>query len=259
MTEHRPPIETDPLGAIRKELLTAAWRRKAADDRRRRLLVTVSTVLVSLACVAGGATAAGVDLPVIGDALHTLSVINEADNKADVNGERDPTEPRNLAEIKPGPGNSTETLSFPWATGGDAFAAAYLNTQDQVCFVVARPDGESNQGGCMSPLLLAERLDDGVAYVQGVWSGVSTVVTGYVSDKVERIGVRGPQGDLDVRLSEPWRPDVVGASSLKAFVATVDSGGDGGLDIVEANKVLDARNYVIEGHLPDGRTVVVRP
>lgn len=259
MRENRPPVETDPLGAIRKELLTAAWRRKAADDRRRRLLVTVATMLVSLACVAGGAAAAGVDLPVIGDALHALSVLNEADHKADVNGERDPTEPRNLAEIKPGPGNSTETLGFPWATGGSGAAAAYLNTQDQICFVVAGPHGEANQGGCMSPRLLAERLDDGIAYLQGVSSAASTVVTGYVSEEVERIGVRGPQGMFDVRLSEPWKPDVAGAIAFKAFVATADSGGEGGLDMAEANEVLDARNYVIEGHLSDGRTVTVRP
>jgi hypothetical protein len=72
MNEHRPPIETDPLGAIRKELLTAAWRKKAVDDRRRRVFTAISTVFAMLVVGVGGVGAFGLDVPVIGDALNSL-------------------------------------------------------------------------------------------------------------------------------------------------------------------------------------------
>jgi hypothetical protein len=260
MNDHsQPPIETDPLGAIRKELLSAAWRKKAADDRRRRVIATVSAMLVSLACVAGGAGAVGVDVPLIGDALHSLSALNEGAEKVDGNGEADPSEPKNFAKLKPGAGNSTESLAFPWGNGRMGAAAAYLNTEDRVCFVIAGPSGEASGGGCMSPAALTRQLDDGVAYLLGVASPGPTVATGYVSSEIEDVAVRGPQGRFDVRMSAGWTPDVAGAATLRAFVATRANEGGGGAATGTGDEVLDRRNYVIEGHLADGRTVTVRP
>lgn len=257
MTGHRPPIETDPLGAIRKELLTAAWRKKAVDDRRRRLLASVSAVLTMLVFGAGGVSALGVDVPVIGDAIDRL-VARHEDRAAP--GRPGPGLPASVVEVKPGPGNTSEVLRFPWGDdSGTAAAAAYLNTQEQICFVVVTPEDRGTGTGCLEPVALADKLDEGVAYPLGLQSGRSIVVTGYVAPEIDHIRVLGPQGQLEVQLAAPWRPDSPGASAVRAFVATIPSPAGGRLGGADTTHVLNLDSYSIDALLADGRRVTVHP
>lgn len=250
---HYPPIETDPLGAIRKELLAAGWRQKARRDRRRRAATALSTVMVTLVCAVGGASALGWDVPLIGDPLDRwITGKQEIAQSPDL----DPTAPIGVGDIKPGAGNSTEPLSFPWAGGPDtAAAAAYLNTRDQVCFVLEGPDGGLDIGGCTPPELISDRLEDAAAYLVGVRADASIVVWGYVADDVDRVSVDGPQGPLEVRLSGPWTPAVEGAGQMRAFVAVSDArAAQKGV----AGELIDPDAYTVGATLRDGRTVTVR-
>jgi hypothetical protein len=256
MTDRLPPIETDPLGAIRKELLNAAWRKKARDDRRRRMATVASALMLMFVSVVGGAGALGIDFPLIGDALEGL-VAGRQEAERDEN--RDPTLPKAPADLKPGEGNVSEPLRFAADAGGTAVAAAYLNRNDDVCFVLAGQSSGAGAAGCMSPLVLARRVDAGVAYLQAIHGAPSLVVTGYVSPEIENLVVRGPGGQLDVRLGSPWTPEVAGASPLRPFIATRNRGGQDHFDPAQQDVLLDVRNYSAEVHLRDGRTIKVQP
>jgi hypothetical protein len=252
-TPHYPPIETDPLGAIRKELLAAGWRQKARRDRRRRAATTLSTFMVTLVCAVGGASALGWEVPVVGDALDRIGV---GRSEIAQSPDRDPTTPVAPADIKPGDGNSTEALELPWGGGPEtATAAAYLNTRDQACFALAKPGGGSAVNGCTPPELVRRRLDEAAAYLVAVSSDASIVVSGYVAADVTRVSVEGPQGRLEVRLSEPWTPAVEGSGPMRAFVAVGDTPPDGK---VSTDELIDPDAYTVGATLRDGRTITVR-
>jgi hypothetical protein len=261
MREHRPPVETDPLGAIRKELLTAAWRRKAADDRRRRLLTAMSAAALTLAVVAGGAGALGVDVPVVGDALNAVVARHEQSIREAGGYQGDPRLRESAADMKPGPGNSTETLTFPWGeTGKMAAAAAYLNTQDQICVAVVAPRDQVSPMGCTPAPELKRKIESGVAHLAGVLLSESIVVTGYVQPGVGEIQVNGPRGALDVHLTKLWSPPATGGAPLRAFVAVAPSGSiNGRVSASDGARLLDLREYSLQARLSDGRTITVRP
>jgi hypothetical protein len=252
MNDRLPPIETDPLGAIRKELLTAAWRQKAVRDRRRRTGTVLATVMVTLVTAVSGAAALGLSAPFIGDALDDIIDLR---GPIESSPDRDPSLPIGVADLKPGPGNSTEPLTFPWGNGeGSALAAAYLNRLDHVCFVVDPPNDREFFDGCSSPAVLAQRLGEAAAFLLGVRADESVVVTGYVAATADDVQVEGPQGAMNVQISEPWTPDVPGAPTLRAFVASASAQeatrSDGG-------NAIDPRSYTISVRLQDGRTVTV--
>jgi hypothetical protein len=250
---YMPPVETDPLGAIRKELLSAAWRRKARRDRNRRLATITTTAVVALASVAGAAGALGIDLPVIGDALHRLATVRQSGDEP--SGGRGGAEALGEppVDIEPGRGNTTEELRVASPSGEAVVGAAYLNTRHEACFVVATPDRHQYLGGCSPPRLIGERVDDRIAYVQGVSVAETVVMTGYLSDDVQEIEIDGPHGPLDVAMSRPWAPEAPGATPVRAFLATSGSGGP-----PDASAV-DLDGYAIEARLQDGRRVRIRP
>jgi len=253
MREHYPPVETDPLGAIRKELLAAGWRRKARRDRRRRATTALSTFLLTLVCAVGGAAALGLNVPVIDDVLERFGADRQEIAQSP---DREPTTPIAPADIKPGLGNSTESLEIPWGQGAEsAYATAYLNTNDQACFVLLRPGDRVQVGGCIAPELVSRRLGDAAVYLVGVRADDdATLVTGYVAADVERVSVDGPHGQLPARLSEPWQPDAPGAEPLRALVAS--SAPPRG-DKVEDDEILSLDNYRVSARLRDGRIVTV--
>jgi len=262
MSDYRPPIETDPLGAIRKELLAAGWRDKARRDRRRHLGTVAVAMLLTFVTAVGTAGALGLEIPLLRDALDRIDTSLERQAGQDSAGEGDHKLRKELADIKPGQGNSTEAITFPWGGAGEhAFAAAYLNELDLVCFVVLRPTADREVTGCLSAIALTQRLDDGVAYIAGVSARESTMVIGYVAAEIEHIAVRGPQGRLSVRLTQPWKPSLPGVAPLRGFVAVVPAGIRSG-DTVPSkdnDEAIDPRNYSIEAETDDGRTVIVRP
>jgi hypothetical protein len=251
MTDRLPPIETDPLGAIRKELIGAAWRQKARADRRRRVLTVASSMLLTLVCLAGGAAAVGVEVPLVGDTLAGLVAGRQEAERQSASGEGDPTLPDSPADLAPGSNSHSEPIRVRWGSDGSAIAAAYLNRQGDVCFLLAQPGGAATVGGCQSPASITQRLDSGVALLLGVTDDRFVVVRGYVDAPIAKVEVRGPQGSLDVRVGAPWRPDGQ-VDMIRPFVAV---GRGGGQDA----RTLDPRNYVIEAHLPDGRTVHIVP
>jgi hypothetical protein len=260
MTDRLPPVETDPLGAIRKELLSAAWQQKARADRRRRLVTVASSLMLTFVCLVGGAGALGVELPIITEALHEVGISRDEAEKLSTEPGGDPTLPKSPTDLKAGSDSFVDPISFPWGSGETATATAYLNTRDEVCFLLIRPEGRATGIGCTSPLLLADRVDAGVAYVVAVEAGpTELVLSGYVAPEIDRMTARGPTGSMQTRLGSTWTPDVDGASPLKPFVAVAPRSGDERFESGESDRALDVRNYTLEVHLPDGRTVTVQP
>lgn len=256
MNGHHPPIETDPLGAIRKELLGAAWRQKARRDRHRRLATVTASFVLLLASVAGGASALGVDLPLIGDVLDRHAA-RELDRGG--GGGANARVPGNPSDVEPGPGNATERLEVPWTEGKVAVGAAYLNTSQQVCFALATPRAENiSASGCAPKDVVREQVDDGVAYVQGVSLHDMGVVTGYVASEAAAVRVRGPYGPLRVIMSEPWTAGSGDGKPIRAFFAVFDLGGLD-TDPRAFRRVVSRSSYSIDVTLHDGRTISVRP
>jgi hypothetical protein len=252
MTDRLPPIETDPLGAIRKELLSAAWRQKARADRRRRMMTVASSLMLTFVCLVGGATAVGVDFPVVGDTLERLVAGRQDAERQSAGGEGDPTLPASPADVARVPESRSRPLEVPWGEGGSLTAAGYLDREGGVCFLLVRPGGAATAGACTPAELLQARLDSGVAFLQSVVSDRFTVASGFVEAAVDRVDVRGPGGALHASVGETWRPGGAGLP-VRPFVAVGPAAGDG------TSSALDLRDFVVEAHLRDGRTVVVRP
>lgn len=233
-------IETDPLDAIRAELVRAARRQSARRRARRQMIGIAAAVLALLAATAGASALSGftTGIPMVDELLDNTS-------RPTVDAQQPPGgtgAPGNVPsapgpDLRPGPGGATEPLAVP--TGdGVAQAVAYVSRDGTICNATAEPhpriEGEvrGGAGGCYVPANLARKLErHGIA-----WSGVAAgperrVFDGYADADVRSIRVIGADTDVEVQLTEPWTPDVPSADALRFFVivdeADIDVGGDG--------------------------------
>jgi hypothetical protein len=199
-------VESDPLAALRAELVGAARRQLRRRRRRRRTLVATGAILGLLAATAGAGALTGFStgVPVVDEllAVEGGSLVGE-----------------------PGPGGATEPLPVPTYGGGTAQAVAYLSKDGTVCHVQAErhPSIEGSVrgggGGCWLAADLARRLDR-----RGIqWSGSShgtdmRVFGGYADGDVVDIRVLGEAAGAEVRMTKPWRPRIAGGEPLRLFV-----------------------------------------
>jgi hypothetical protein len=256
MSDAAMPIATDPLGAIRMELVGAARRRSATRHRRQRISTATAVGLATVATAAGASavTGVGTGIPAVDELLGNFS-----------SRQVDPPGPRGgirFGSNAPASRATSPPLKVPGDHGSPTEAVAYVSRGAGICFAFAKPSGEGvsearGVGGCMSPTVLSQRLADDAFLVIGTSTGRGGGrVNGYASKDVESIEVLGPDGPLAVQLTDAWKPDVAGAEPLRVFVAIGASGAGGeGLHVDEVDRLIDPRNYTVTARLADGRTV----
>jgi hypothetical protein len=253
------PIATDPLGAIRMELVGAARRRAATRERRGRATTVVATALVTLVAVAGAGAAMNVStgIPELDRLLGTISAPHRAvDDQRPPGIEGAPT----AGDLRAGSANASQPLEVPWGDGSrHAVGAAFVNESGQICFALSEPHGEGvgeargNVSGCGLLQAFSRRLADDAALVAGSTSADGrSILSGYARPDVRSLVVSGADGPLEVELTpDTWTPDVPGGTPLRVFVAVGAP--------AEGQQSGDLRDYAIEARLADGRTVRARP
>jgi len=255
MSDTSMPIGTDPLGAIRVELVSAARRRAAARRRRQRLTTVAATALVSLISVAGaGALVAGsTGVPAIDDFL----------GRVDSNSESSPTVRRgqndSLRPVAPASSSSaSQPLEVPGPDGSESVFVAELTSGGSICLAFSKPHGEgageAREGwGCMTPDALSRSLTGEPVLLADVRAEGATTLTGYAAADVEAIALKGPGGPFVVRLGEAWQADATGAVAVRPFVAV----GTG--QAADIGAVGDLHHYSVEARMEDGQTLGVQP
>jgi hypothetical protein len=253
MSDRNTPIETDPLGAIRAELVGAARRRTAARRRRQRATTVVATGLMMLVSVTGASALIGgtTGVQVVDTLLDRIDMSQREGGQQGPPGS--PAIPADLA-------SASAPIEVPWGDGTKAIGVAYVSKGGPICFALAKPHGEGvseargGVRGCISRPALTRRLADDNVYVTGVSLDETVVVRGYAAGDVEAIDVTGPSGKLGVRLGEPWEPDPSGGEVLRPFVAYASVGSG-----AAAQRDVDPRDYEIVARMEDGRISEVRP
>ena len=250
MSDRNTPIETDPLGAIRAELVGAARRQTAARRRRQRATTAVATGLMTLVSVAGASALIG-----------GTTGVQVVDTLLDRIGQREggqagpPSSPVAPADSV----NASAPIEVPWGDGAEATAVAYVSKGGQICFALAKPHGEGvseARGGvrdCVSRTTLTQRLADDNVYVTGVSLDETVVVDGYTTTDVQQLDVSGPEGALEVRSAGSWTPGLSNSTRVRPFVAYIDV-GEGA-----TSRDIDPGDYKIVARMEDGRTSEVRP
>lgn len=251
MTGRATQVATDPLGAIRAELVGAAQRRTVARRRRHRAVTTVATAMLMLVSVGGaGAVVTGTTgVPAVDGLLKKIDFEQEAAKGPG----------GSVPAIVPGDSSSaSDPLELSWgAEPEQATAVAYLSRGGPICFALAKHHGEGvseARGGvrdCVSQSTLTQRLADDTAFIAGGSFGEVTVLDGYTAADVESLAISGPEGEFDVKLGDVWTPDLPNAQPVRAFVALADVDGIG--------EARGFQSYSVEARMEDGRTVEIRP
>jgi hypothetical protein len=240
-------IESDPLGALRAELVGAARRQAVRRSRRRRVVAAATALLTLLAATAGAA------------ALSEFSTgVPTIDRLLDVEG--------GSLVGEPGPGGATEPLSVP-TNDGTAQALAYLSRDGTICHVEAeahpRIDGavRGGGGGCYQAADLAAKLDrEGIVWSASTLGPDRRVFSGYADGDVDRIRVLDDPQAADVQLTKPWTPKMPDAEALRFFVIVDERDidvGDDGLQPDELHLV-QAEFPPIEATYSDGHRIEIR-
>lgn len=235
-------VESDPLDALRLELVGAA-RRQVARRRKRRRNATIGAALLALLAVAAGASALNefsTGVPVVDELLEveTPSLMDE------------PT------------GGATEPLPVP-TNDGTAQSLAYLSRDGTICQVEAerhpRIEGSvrGGGGGCLPAADMARLLDrHGVRWAGSSHGAERRIFHGFADGDVEHIRVLDEAASAEVRITEPWTPRTEGGQALRLFVVIderdIDVGGDG-LQPEELS-LIDMGLPAIEVTYADGRT-----
>lgn len=263
-------IDTDPLGAIRKELVGAARRRTAARRRRRRAVTAAATAMLTAVAVTGTgvATGLGPDLGAIGSALESLVSINENASPPDPEARvlREEQVPRvpGVPELGLSTADRSEVIEFPWGDSAEpAYALAFAGGLGDICYSVAAPGQfDSKMRHAQLQCLPAKEIARGVGGEEGIAFGQvigtpTVVLGGYVSPEVVKAKVIGPWGgELEVHLTETWRPSVDGAGPLRVFAAIHQIATEGdGFAAKEAELALALADYQMRLTFDDGRTV----
>ncbi len=251
----------DELHAVASQRV--ATRRRHLERWRRPSLATgtVATALVLVA--AGGASAVGIDVPVVGNALDTLTSGRSTD---------DPPIPRVSAadalDIAADPGGTTDLLVVPvGGTSGEVIGAGYIGGGRHVCIGTRTrggglPTALTPKLGCWEPAALTQRLTAAPGIVSGYKFGEPDVVVGYARIDVEAISVSSPDGPLTVALSEQWKPEGLGVLPLRVFLAVTsyaDLERREGLDSDDLDRAMEPGYYDVEARMADGSIVKVEP
>jgi hypothetical protein len=255
MSDASMPIGTDPLGAIRVELVNAARRRAAARRRRQRLTTVAATALMTLVSVAGaGALVAGsTGVPAIDDFLARVDSNSESKSIAG-HGQNDSLRPVAPAS----PSSASQPLEVPGPDGSKSVFVAELTSGGSICLAFSKPHGEgageAREGwGCMTPDALSRSLTGEPVLLADARAEGATRITGYAAADVDAIALKGPGGPFVVRLGEAWRSDAAGAVAVRPFVAV----GTG--QAADVSAVGDLHDYSVEARMEDGRTLEVQP
>jgi hypothetical protein len=244
------PVATDPLGAIRVELVGAARRRVAARRRRRRVATVTATVVATLALAASaGALISGTTgVGAVDEFLGRVEVSGQGGG-SDRAGEGGPIP--SLAPAASGSASAPLELTDVGVPGTSL--VAYVSSGGPICSVLLRPHGEgageAREGwGCVAPDALSRSLAGDSVLLADVRSDGHMLVSGYAGHNVEEIDVSGPGGPFDVRMAKPWTPDVDGAATVRPFLAVGRA----------TDQVATSPNaYVVTERLDDGRTIEV--
>ena len=231
MTTATRHVETDPLAALREELLNAATRRRRSRRRTRRVLVVVAIVAGLLAATAATAaiTNFSTGVPAVDELLDVEGGYGRPDG------------------LPAGPG--TEPVRVRIGDGNYDFVA-YLNRRGEVVTAYAEPHRGGVRGGGSGggprAVDLGRTLDRRGTVLHGSSHGPEQrVYWGYADGSVESIRVTNRGGDWLVKMSPPWTPPVQGARPLRLLVVIddqdIDVGGDG---------VQDSELAKLTGELP---------
>jgi hypothetical protein len=258
MSDAAMPIATDPLGAIRMELVSAARRRTMARRRAKRVSTTTAVGFATLAMAAGATAVMDVStgVPAIDKVLQVHK--DEAVRSEGALG-RPTLGDLQVAEVD---NAVSPSLQVPWGAGS-AVGVNYLSRDGELCLALAMTDGEGVSGargqatGCTAPGAVSQRLADQASFVSGLTVGETLIVNGYANEDLASLSVRGPSGPLEVRLSDVWSPETDGGGPMRVFLAfgPVDANGDGRRDVKDVALLTDPAVYTVEAKLKDGRTV----
>lgn len=221
-------VETDPIGAIRHELVAAAERRIASRRRRRRALVAATAVVVALGATSGALalTNTATGIPAIDRVLDLASRPG-----AYAPGKTPPGAPAAPdPNHRPVPGTLGGQVELALPTG-DGVAVGYMNRDGMVCTALGDvdppPAGEPSFAGitCVSGRGLARELEDSPARLVGGGGGDRTTATmkGFTRGDVESLTVSGARGDVEAVLSPVWTPRGWDGPPLRFFIALVDA------------------------------------
>jgi hypothetical protein len=207
-------IESDPLAAIRADLMSAAARRQAGRRRTRRAAVIAATLVGLLAAAAATAAIGGFStgVPVVDELVGIES------------GGTGPTGQR-LADRRPGPGPGTEPLAVPIGDGVYQ-TVAYLSRDGDICVASAerhRGGVRGTSGGCPSVEDVNRRVERLGADWHGSAIGLDQRVNNFlVAGDVENVRPLG-EGDWSVLMTPPWTPKAEGGRPLRLAVVIDDA------------------------------------
>ena len=256
----RPIVDTDPLGAVRDELLAAARRRTAARRRRRQVAATVAAALGLLA-VAGGALAVTnttTGVAAIDRMLETRSrplthVGGPPPEERDGDSLPPGVEPPPMPDLQPSAGGeSSAPVEVELADGTRLVAVGYVNRDHDLCTAIADPGAptmpESGAVGCIGPGQVERVLAAAPARIISLGGlGPRTILLqGIAAENVRSVTVDDGGTRVEAALSEAWVPIGAGSEPVRVFVVTTRGSTD-----------LSA--YRLEVQLDDGQRVRVAP
>ncbi|MEX1142472.1 MAG: hypothetical protein WD993_03575 [Thermoleophilaceae bacterium] len=258
--QRRLHVETDPIGAIRTELVAAARRRRATRLRRRRLATVAATLVATLACVAAASalTDLGTGIPAIDRFLGNYS------RNTDRNIDGPPSlHPSAQLDAVPKLGGPAVAIEVPWGPESErAVASLYTSQGGRLCFALVEPVEpgvgmvRGRQESCHDPQILGSRVREKHAVLSGVTFGESTVVHGYAAPGVDVTGVTGPKGPLRVRASEAIPLESPDLAGLRLFVAyRTDPLMQRDRWSAATPRGGDPRRYAVHARLDDGRAI----
>jgi hypothetical protein len=257
-------IQSDPLKAIRRELVRAARRQRSA--RRRRGVLVTAVAAVGLLALTGGA------LAITGSATGVPAIdnwLNHADETSSkLVEEREPGDDGKapVPDVTPVPGTVSNPFEISLGDGTSAKGVGYQSRDGTICAALADPGDTAlpPRGGsaCVGVDVLAAALaKDPVRVVgagglrpRGEAGSPLSILKGFATDDVRRLFVTVPGMDrVESALSDPWVPGNWHAGPLRAFFAAIDvvpSSGSPGNPLAGAK---------IEAQLADGRIVTIHP
>jgi hypothetical protein len=261
------PATKAALERIGDELHEVASREAAARRSRRarwrRPSVATGTAAMALVLVAaGGATAVGIEVPVVGGILDSA-----APERSPVHQPVPRVSASDALDLPAGLENTSDLLAVPvGGTSGEVIGAGYVGSGNHVCFGARIRGGGLDtvsmpRLGCWEPAAMAQRLNAVPSVVSGYEFGEPNVVAGYARAGVEAISVRDPRGPLTVSLSEPWRPGGLGVPPLRVFLAVTHANlqGDGSLDSDDLDRAMEPGYYKLRARMADGSIVTIDP
>jgi hypothetical protein len=251
-----PPELIARLDATRAELLDHASTALADTAPRRHVRRRRTASLVTAAFLAFGAVGAGASALVTGStgvpAVDRMLGIYEEELSKPGASER--TGPSG-AVLQPSSSKASEPIEVVLSDGSRNVTAFYVAQDGRICWAVADgdPDG-SGTTSCEMPAGVLNGVRNGV-YVPAIELDASDVILrGFVRSDVASVSGSGPDGFLEVRLGEPWTPEVPDAETLRPLVAT-SSGPKAGPSGSKDDPRFDLRRYTFEAITDDGRRI----